>query len=93
MPILDGRRREMPRLDPKKVWRPTYRTTPQPVTGGHLAYVDVRERAPGAAVGYGIARGGPWALVGEHRVRARTPEAALRQALAAHLGGNHDQAS
>lgn len=85
MTSILGLRRHTPKLDPKKPWVPVPRTTPQPVTAGHLAYLEVIARAPGVAVGYGITRGGPWARVGEVRMRARTPEAALRAALAEHM--------
>lgn len=81
--VIDGRAPR--RLNPKKIWRPNYRTTPQPVTAGHLAYLEARERAPDAVLGYGITRSGPWARVGDSRSRSSTPEAAIAAALALHL--------
>lgn len=85
--IINGHARR--RLNPKKRWVPVPRTTPQPVTLAHLAYCDVLECAPGVPVGYGITRGGPWARVGDMRIRASTPEAALREALAKHIEVAH----
>ncbi len=86
MPVLDGRRRETPKLNPKKRWVPTCRTTPQPVTAGHLAYLGVRALLPPhTVIGYGITRGGPWARVGDHRARAKTPQDALEEAYRLHM--------
>lgn len=81
-----GLRRTEPKLNPKKRWVPVPRTTPQPITDGHLAYLEALGRTKaGTPIGYGITRGGPWARVGDHRIRAKTPAAAIREALTLHL--------
>lgn len=83
--VLDLRNTE-PKLNPKKRWVPVPRTTPQPLTAGHSAYLRVHALLPpDTAIGYGITRGGPWARVGDARARAKTPEAALEEAYRLHM--------
>lgn len=47
-------------------------------------YGEVRLRAPGVFLAYGIDAKGPWATIGESIARAATPAAALDAALAKH---------
>lgn len=75
------------RLQPKPIWRPHFRSGPAPShTEAQIAYHEThRQVGHNVSLGYGIDARGPWAKVGDARARARTPEDAIRAALAQHL--------
>lgn len=77
-----------PRKLPPRPWVPRVRTVTPPPTAEAVLYAQIHTAHPFAALGYGITRGGPWARVGDQRVRGRTPEAALRLALAQHVAAS-----